>query len=122
MAFTFKGVATATPYFFSVTLIDQDKEKGTYRNANGYVVRERVRGGAVAVRKLSYKFRCLSLADSQTILQAIANASFTCVYPDPYTGTDRSATVYTGDRTCTLLTYESGVPVWGEIEFNCVEY
>lgn len=122
MAFKFNGVTIAAPYFFECELIDVDQAGGTVRNANGYLIRERKRGGSVAVRKLYFKFRQLSSADTQTILQAISAASFTVQYPDPYAAALRTDIFYAGNRRTGLSTYKSSVPVWGEISFNCIEY
>ena len=119
MAFKFNGVTTVAPYFFEVELIDGDKSGGTQRNANWGLIRERQRA---RMRKLYFKFHLVSSADAKPLLEAMADESFTCQYPDPYTGALRTATVYVGNRKVGLVTYKSSVPVWGEISFNCIEY
>jgi len=118
MAFKFNGVTTVAPYYFKVDLIDGDNAEVSRRNANWVLVRERKRS---RIRKLYFKFRQTSVADTQTLLEAIKDEFFTVQYPDPYDGTLKTITAMVGNRNTTMSTYISSVPVWGEIQFNCVE-
>lgn len=112
-------VAFLTPSEFRVELIDLDKAGKTERNANGGLIRERVRA---RVRKLYLKYNIVSESDLATALAQIADASFTVEYPDPYDGALRSGTFYVGNRNVGTSTYISSTPIWKDVTFNFIEY
>jgi hypothetical protein len=112
-------VSILTPSTFKVILSDLDKAGGTYITASGTLVRERKRARR---RKLMLTYRVLTQSELSTLLQQIADESFTVEYPDPYDGSLRSSTFYVGDRDIDTLEYEDGTPMWKDVRFNFVEY
>ena len=104
-----------------VTLQDLDSESST-RTANGTMKRDRIVGGANAKRKLKLRFPALKPAQASTLLQAISGVFFYVSYPDPYTGTFRTAQFYAGDRSAPVYSADaSGNALWNGIEFNLIE-
>lgn len=104
-----------------VTLQDLDSESST-RTANGTMKRDRIVGGADAKRKIELEFPALSPAQASTLLQAISGVFFYVRYPDPYTGTFRTAQFYAGDRSAPVYSADaSGNVLWNRIEFNLIE-
>ncbi len=112
-------VAFLTPSEFRVELIDIDKGGGTFRTASGRLVRERVRS---RVRKLFLSYRIVTESAMSTLLQQIADASFTVEYPDPYDGALRSGTFYVGNRNIPTSTYIGSVSLYKDVTFNFIEY
>ena len=108
------------PQEMSVSVQGVDYESG--RNQTGYMFRDRVRGGADAPRKIEVKFPPLSMSQVSTVLQAVNGASMTLTYPDPYTGANRTATVYVGDRKAPLYSIVGGNYLWTDLAFNFIEY
>ena len=86
-----------TPSEMSITLQDIDASTTT-RNAKGYMLRDRVRGGDKAVRKLECKWAGLTLEDASWLMKAVEPIFFTLRYPDLYTGDMNTGTFYVGDR------------------------
>ena len=108
------------PQEMSVSVQDVDYESG--RNQTGYMFRDRVRGGANAPRKIEVKFPPLSMSQVSAVLQAVNGASMSLTYPDPYTGANRTATVYVGDRKAPLYSVVNGEYLWTDLAFNFIEY
>lgn len=105
----------------TVTLQDLDSENST-RTASGRMVRDRIVGGAEAKRKLEITWPAMSSADMSRTLQAIAGSFFWVKYPDPYTGTYRTAEFYAGDRSAPI--YGGQTPegmLWEGLEVNLIE-
>lgn len=110
------------PQSVSVSIQDVDYESG--RDQSGVMFRDRKRGGANAVRKIECKWGVLSNTQVSTILQAVKDASMSLTYPDPYTGANRTATVYVGDRKAPLYWKDPNTNawVWTDVAFNFIEF
>ena len=108
------------PQELSVSVQDVDYESG--RNQSGYMFRDRVRGGASAVRKVEVKFPPLTMSQVSTVLQAVNGASMKVCYPDPYTGAYREGTFYVGDRKAPLYSKVGSAYMWTDVAFNFIEY
>jgi hypothetical protein len=104
MTFTINGVAVATPKTFKVTVVDLDSDN-TQRNALGVLLRDRLR----VMRTIDCEWGPLSSSDISTILQALEPVEFPVTFPDPYTGTDQTITMYVGDRPAIALDFSSGM-------------
>lgn len=111
-----------SPSEMSVGLQDIDASTTT-RTADGSMHRDRIVGGADAKRKLNLKFPPLPWAEIAFLFQAIKGEFFWVKYPDPYTGTMRTAEFYSGDRTAGIYTFElrSDGMIWRENGFNLIE-
>lgn len=117
------GVAMPDPKFKGMTVRLQDIDSAkTTRTANGTMIRDRVVGGANAKRKLVLEWPPLTPAQAQTLLQAVGGVFFSVTYPDPYTGGDRTAQFYVGDREAPIYNIDAnGNPVWDGIKFDLIE-
>ena len=95
----------------------------TTRSANGTLLRDRVVGGATSKRKLEIEWPPLRSEDMSKILQAISPEFFWVEYPDPYTGANRTAQFYAGDRTAPM--YHANLhgqgPMWESLSVNFIE-
>lgn len=114
--------ALPDPKVMSVLLQDIDASTTT-RSADGTMLRDRVAGGATAKRKIELEWPPVNSADASMILQAMQAEFFYVSYPDPYTGTERVAEFYTGDRTVPMYNYNlrgNGI-LWEKIKVNLIE-
>lgn len=111
------------PQSIKVELRDMDREENTYMNQNGYLKRDRARGGATVQRKVLCTFPPLTMTQLHLMLQAIGHEWLELSYPDPYTGTYRSGKFYVGDRTQDVYKYDVALKewVWTDIAFDFVE-
>lgn len=114
-------VALPDPSALTVLLQDIDASTTT-RSANGTMLRDRIVGGENAKRKLELAWPALRSEPAKQILQAIKDEFFWVKYPDPYTGEDRVAEFYAGDRSVPMYHYNlSGGILWERIGFNLIE-
>lgn len=114
--------ALPDPKVMSVLLQDIDASTTT-RSADGTMLRDRVAGGATAKRKIELEWPPINSAAASMILQAMQAEFFYVSYPDPYTGTERVAEFYTGDRTVPMYSYNlsgNGI-LWEKIKVNLIE-
>lgn len=114
--------ALPDPKVMSVLLQDIDASTTT-RSADGTMLRDRVAGGATAKRKIELEWPPVNSTDASMILQAMQAEFFYVSYPDPYTGTERVAEFYTGDRTVPMYSYNlhgNGI-LWEKIKVNLIE-
>lgn len=88
-----------------VTVVISDLDGDSKRNAVGKMHRDRIKGGANALRALNVEWGPMSTAEMKTILQACGAEEFSITYLDPYTGANRTATFYVGDRTAPVYSY-----------------
>lgn len=111
------------PATLQVDLQDlQSSETGRTQNGNMYI--DRVVGGAKAKRKVSCTWKGLSQNEISALLQAMSKASFPIKYPDPYTGSFRTATVYVGDRSAPMFKTGATKPdkiIWESLSANFIE-
>ena len=117
-------VLTALPAHFSMSVIVQDIDAATTtRSANGTMLRDRVAGGETAKRKIEMEWAGLDAQKVSQILQSIGDEFFKVRYPDTYTGMDRIAVFYVGDRTAEMYNYNlhgNGV-IWKYLRANFIE-
>ena len=105
----------------SVVLSDLDSENSG-RNANGKMMRDRIRGGASALRKISVKCRPLTNNEMGNITRALSGLAFVSVYyPDPYTGANKTSNFYVSDRTAPVYRAVDGQFLWSGLSFNLTE-
>ena len=113
--------ALPDPSTFTVLLQDIDASTTT-RSANGTMLRDRIVGGENAKRKLELAWPALRPEPAKRILQAIKGEFFWVRYPDPYSGEDRIAEFYAGDRTVPMYHYNlNGEILWERIGVNLIE-
>lgn len=110
------GVEITAPTVFQVSFKDLDSDK-TARNANGYMMRDRIRG---AMRTLHFEFGPLKSSEIKTILQAVSAVSISAYYPDPMDGEWKTRTVYAGDRATKAL-YNFNDDMWTGLSFDLIE-
>lgn len=118
------GNLAALPDPKSMKVLMQDIDSAaTTRSADGTMLRDRVVGGANAKRKLELAWPPMRTAPMSAILQAISDEFFWVEYPDPYTGANRVAEFYAGDRSAPM--YNSDLhgqgPMWESLTVNLIE-
>lgn len=115
---------TALPDPASLTVLLQDIDAAsTTRSADGTMLRDRIVGGASAKRKIEIQWPPVNTEKASLILQAIKDEFFYVQYPDPYTGGDRLAVFYAGDRSVPMYNYNlhgNGI-LWEGIKVNLIE-
>lgn len=115
---------TALPDPSVLTVLLQDIDAAsTTRSANGTMLRDRVAGGATAKRKIELEWPPLDSGNASKILQAIQAVFFYVKYPDPYTGAERTAQFYAGDRSVPMYHHNlrgNGI-LWEGLKVNLIE-
>lgn len=115
--------ALPEPKHKGLTVLLQDIDAATTtRSANGTMLRDRVSGGDTAKRKLEIEWPPLYPTDARTILQAIRDEFFYVRYPDPYTGSERTALFYAGDRSVPMYwNHPTQGILWENLKVNLIE-
>lgn len=117
-------VLTALPAPSKMSVIVQDIDASTTtRSASGVMLRDRVAGGAEAKRKIELEWSGMNAQKVSEILQSIGDEFFNVQYPDTYTGTERTAVFYVGDRTAEMYSYNlygRGI-LWKTLKANFIE-
>lgn len=109
------GVVIATPKAFQVEINDIDGE--TERNAQGDMIRDRI-----AVKtKINLEWGPLKNNEISTLLQSVSGVFFNVTYPDPYTGSNSTKTMYVGTRTAPMYNYNDGNPKWESLRMSLIE-
>lgn len=111
------------PATMQVDLQDIDSSE-TGRNQSGNLMRDRVAGGSKAKRKVSCSWKGLTQSGISELLREMGGVSFPITYPDPYSGTFRTATVYVGDRSAPIFRNgadSNGEIIWESMSANFVE-
>lgn len=132
------------PNEMTINVADLDAASTT-RNAKGYMVRQRVRGGTTAVRTIELKWQNVPVDKVQQILQLVQGTYFWMRYPDPLNAeyieengvrkiAYRKAQFYAGDRKISIKRLNSNEygtldgstallasPFVKELTFNCIE-
>lgn len=111
---TINGVALPPPMSYSVEYNDLDSDE-TGRSEDGRLHRKRVRSSVV---KIKVAWEQLTQAQADFILMAIEPSSFTVNY---YFGTQKTATMYAGDKSCQCLRINGNQAKW-TIGFDLIEY
>lgn len=108
------GVQLPTPTTYSVEYNDVDASD-TGRSEDGMLHRSRVRQG---LAKIKLEWRQINTDKAQIILNAIVPDSVSVTY---YFGTQKTATMYAGNRSCELVRVNYEQAKWN-ISFNLVEF
>ena len=111
------GFEMPTPSGITVTYQDLDSSD-TGRNANGVMIRERIRTGVI---KLTISWRVLYAEEMSRILTAVKPAFFTVRFYDPETASFRDATMYVGDRESTFYTLRNDLIMYTDFEISLIE-
>lgn len=112
---TVAGVAFPTPTTLSVSINDIANAE---RNTNATMIAERI--GTKRKIELSYVF--LTAAQTQSILSTVqASFFFTVTYPDPLTGSNRTMTCYSGDKSVGIVDILAGVIRFKDIKLSFIE-
>lgn len=111
------GVAIAAPKTFKVDISDIDGESN--RNARGDLIRDRI----AVKRKIECEWPPLEMGEVSTLLKSVKDVYFTVEFPDPMEGTFISKTMYVGDRSAPLCTYDSTKSryLWQGLSMNFIE-
>jgi hypothetical protein len=109
-----------SPVEYSVSLQDIDSEN-TRRTETGELTRDRVRAGVYKIQ-VTWKVTKTQLAN---IISAISPAELSVTFFDPTTSNNKTATMYSGDRTGNLVLLEDpdapGESLW-EFTTALIEY
>ena len=108
------GIPLPAPMTYSVDYQDLDSSD-TGRSEDGTLHRKRVRGGVV---KIKATWELLDTTQAEMILAAVSPESFTVTY---FFGTQRTATMYAGDRSCQLLRVNNNQAKWN-IGFDLIQF
>jgi len=100
MAMLTIGSALTNPSEYAVSISDLDSDDSG-RSETGLFHRNRRRAG---VYKIQASFK-VSRTELKAITDAIAAASFSVTFFDPFTATDATKTMYVGDRSAKLMNY-----------------
>ena len=115
-------IALPDPSELEMGLQDIDAPS-TGRSADGTMLRDRVCGGATAKRKLNLTWNYIGNDVAGIILRAIADEFFYVTYPDPFTGENRTATMYAGDRHLPMYNavIKNGGILWEKLAVDLIE-
>lgn len=117
---TIGGVILPNPTSYKVSRSDLDSESTT-RNEAGFLQRDRVRTG---VYKIEATWQ-VKRAAYKTIVDALSGAKLTVVFFDPNSASTKTATMYAGDRSGTLVRHLSETKptesLW-ELSCSLIEY
>lgn len=111
---TIDGVVLPAPMTYSVEYSDLDSPD-TGRTEDGLLHRDRIRSN---VAKIKVAWKQLTTEKADIILNAINPDSFTVVY---YFGTQKTATMYAGNKSCELIRINQGQGKWN-ISFDLIEF
>lgn len=116
MVFEFDGVGMPIPSGLAYQISDV-YSGSTTRNASGGALLDRV------ARKVKYTLKWANLSDAnfRMLLNASKNVTHVLKTYDPETGAVRQWTVYTGDLTGDMYTWNNGSPIWQNVKIPCIE-
>lgn len=108
------GVAMPTPSEMSPMMYDITEAE---RNSKGTMFIELI--------ATKYKLECtwsyLTQEQMTKVLNAIKSITFTIAFIDPQSGSEKTISVYKGDRTIPVLNYIDGVPKYKGFKVNFIE-
>ena len=107
------GVEISTPDC-TPNIMDINKME---RNARGDMIGERI----TTKRKLELSWKFLRQQELSQILNLVAPLFFQVEYVDPQEGGLKTGTFYAGDRSCPMLSFTNGVPLYKDVKFNIIE-
>lgn len=108
-----KGV-DLTPYLKEYQVSIMDLDVGSTRTTDGSLKRKRI----ATKRKISVQFRPLTQAESQIVLNSVADVFFQTQFKDPQAGS-LTKQMYVSDRTTPYLGIENGM--WNGLAFELTE-
>lgn len=108
------GRKMPSPVSYKVTLSDLDAPNAG-RSESGIMTRDRVRAD---VGKIELSWKNLTTSELQTIIQAVSQEQFEVRY---FFGTERTATMYAGDRSIELKFLDMEESYW-DMSVNLIEY
>lgn len=112
------GTPIHDPKEFSVTIQDFDSESsGRGNTADGKMFRERI----TTKLKIELNFPPLNMSEMSTILQSISPVFVTVTFPNPYTGTIDTKSMYAGDKVIPMYSCINGVVKWEGLSFSLIE-
>lgn len=111
---TIGGVVLPAPMTYSVEYSDLDSPN-TGRSEDGLLHRVRVRS---EIAKIKVGWKQLTTEKANIILNAIASESLSVTY---YFGTQKTATMYAGNKSCELIRVNYGQGKWN-ISFDLIEF
>jgi len=110
------GGVTISASEFSVD-IESIVGENTQRNANAYLIAERI----ATKRKLSIRIPYMTQAEISALHDVFsANFFVSVTYLDPELGSV-TKTFYPGNLQNPMLRYKGGTPTWKDIAFNLIE-
>ena len=71
--------------------------------------------------KLECKWNILSQANMTNLLNAIKPITFNITFIDPVTGTEKTITVYKGDRSIPIFKIKNGENIYKDFKVNFIE-
>lgn len=109
------GVTIPTPSDIEFNVSDIDGE--SYRGANGIMVRDRI----ATKRKLSCKWKVLTVAEMSLLQEKTSPTFFTLEFFDAKTGQNKTGKFYAGDKTSSVYSLVNGLPRWTDVSIDFVE-
>lgn len=108
------GVNVVAPKSMSVSISDIDGDTG--RNANGTIVRDRV----AIKRKIELEWGMLTQAEISQLLNAVSSVFFNVTFIDPQQG-QVTKTMYVGDRSAPVFSFNEKFKPWSGLKMNLIE-
>lgn len=108
------GVNVVAPKSMSVSISDIDGDTG--RNANGTIVRDRV----AIKRKIELEWGMLTQAEISQLLNAVSSVFFSVTFIDPQQG-QVTKTMYVGDRSAPVFSFNEKFKPWSGLKMNLIE-
>lgn len=108
------GVNVVTPKSMSISISDVDGDTG--RNANGTIVRDRV----AIKRKIELEWGMLTQAEISQLLNAVSSVFFNVTFIDPQQG-QVTKTMYVGDRSAPVFSFNEKFKPWSGLKMNLIE-
>lgn len=108
------GVNVVAPKSMSVSISDIDGDTG--RNANGTIVRDRV----AIKRKIELEWGMLTQAEISKLLNAVSSVFFNVTFIDPQQG-QVTKTMYVGDRSAPVFSFNEKFKPWSGLKMNLIE-
>lgn len=109
-----RGTEILSPSEFQVSYNDISKAE---RNANGYMIIERIS----TKRKLFFTYSYIPADEAAFILQLIEPTFYDVSYLDPQDGVMKTGNFYCGDRQLGMIDYRNGVARYKDFTFNLIE-
>lgn len=111
---TINGTTVTTPRKIQVEIYDVGKASD--RNAEGTTLADRV----AVKRNLTMEWGPLTNVEISAILTACKPMTYSVIYPDPETGTNKTITCFSGPKSAPVFSYRDSTPFWEglKMKFN----